>query len=65
MAEIGKLSVGKVLDMLRSADGPKSSKITQLDEKIKAQDQEIQRLRALRLRLEWDQRAGSTDRKEK
>jgi hypothetical protein len=65
MAEIGKLSVGKVLDMLRSADAPKSSKVTQLDEKIKAQDQEIQRLRALRLRLEWDQRAGSTDRKEK
>jgi uncharacterized small protein (DUF1192 family) len=62
MAETSKLSVGKALDKLRSADAPTKSKITQLDEKIKAQDQEIERLRAARRRLEADQRAGSAKR---
>jgi hypothetical protein len=61
MAEISKLSVGQVLDKLRSADVPKS-KITRLDEKIETLDQETQRLRAERRRLERDQRAGSTGR---
>lgn len=51
MAEINKLSVGKVLDKLRSNDAPKNSKIEQLDEKIKTTDEEIQRLRAARARL--------------
>jgi hypothetical protein len=62
MAEIKKLSVGKVLDKLRGADAPKESKITRLDEKSKTLDEEIQRLRAARRRLERDQRAGSTRR---
>ncbi len=51
MAEINKLSVGKVLDKLRSNDAPKSSKLEQLDEKIRTTDEEIQRLRAARARL--------------
>ena len=51
MAEINKLSVGKVLDKLRSNDAPNSSKLEQLDEKIKTADEEIQRLRAARARL--------------
>ena len=34
MAEINKLSVGKVLDKLRSNDAPKTTKAMQLDEKI-------------------------------
>ena len=61
MAEINKLSVGKVLDKLRSTDVPKS-KITRLEEKTESLDQEIKRLRAARRRLERDQRAGSTER---
>jgi len=60
MAEINKLSVGKVLDKLRSTDVPKS-KITRLEEKTESLDQEIQRLRAARRRLERDQRAGPTE----
>ena len=52
MAEINKLSVGKVLDKLRSTDVPKS-KITRLEERNSSQlDQEIQRSRAARRRLE-------------
>jgi uncharacterized small protein (DUF1192 family) len=51
MAETTKLSVGKVLDKLRSNDAPTDSRITQLDEKIKTTDEEIKRLRAARLRL--------------
>lgn len=61
MAEITKLSVGKALDKLRGTDVPKS-KMTRLDEKSEALQEEIQRLRATRRRLEWDQRAGSTAR---
>jgi hypothetical protein len=61
MAEINKLPVGQVLDKLRSADVPKS-KITRLDEKTEALEQEIQRLRAARRRLERNQRPGSTKR---
>ncbi len=56
MAEVNKLPVGKVLDKLRSVDVP-SSKITQLDAKIETLDQETQRLKATRRRLERDQRA--------
>jgi hypothetical protein len=51
MAEINTLSVGKVLDQLRSNEAPKNSRITQLDENIKTTDEEIQRLRAAKLRL--------------
>ena len=59
MAEIKKLSVGKVLDKLRSNDASEVSKMAQLDEKSKALDDEIQRMRAARRRLERDQSANS------
>jgi hypothetical protein len=61
MAKTTKLDVGKALDKLRGTDLPKS-KMTRLDENIDALDQEIQRLRAARRRVERDQRAGSTKR---
>jgi len=51
MAETTKLSVGKVLDKLRSPDAPKS-KLTRLDDKIDTIDEELQRLRAARRRLD-------------
>src|SRR5258705_13569820 len=46
MAEIDKLSVGKVLDKLRRNDAPKKSKLMQLDEKAEKMDEEIQRLKS-------------------
>jgi hypothetical protein len=46
-----KLDVGKALEKLRGSDQPKS-RMTILDEKNKALDEEIRRLRAERLRLE-------------
>ena len=46
-----KLDVGKALEKLRGSDEPKS-RMTILDEKNKALDEEIRRLRAERLRLE-------------
>jgi len=61
MAKTSKLDVGKALDKLRGTDLPKS-KMTRLDENIDALDQEIQRLRAARRRVERDQRAASTKR---
>ena len=61
MAKTSKLDVGKALDKLRGTALPKS-KMTRLDENIDALDQEIQRLRAARRRVERDQRAGSTKR---
>ena len=61
MAKTSKLDVGKALDKLRETDLPKS-KMTRLDENIDALDQEIQRLRAARRRVERDQRAASTKR---
>ena len=61
MAKTTKLDVGKALDKLRGTDLPKS-KMTRLDENIDALDQEIQRLRAARRRVERDQRAVSTKR---
>jgi hypothetical protein len=61
MAKTTKLDVGKALDKLRGTDTPKS-KMTRLDENIDALDQEIQRLRAARRRVERDQRAGSIKR---
>jgi len=59
MAEIIKLSAGQALDKLRGADAPRS-KMTRLDEEIRALDQETQRLRMTRRRLERNQRAGLT-----
>ena len=51
MAEINKLSVNKVLDKLRSNDAKNSTKTEQLDDKLKALEEETQRLRAQRNRL--------------
>ena len=48
-----KLDVGKALDKLRGSDEPKT-RMTVLDEKNKALDEEIRRLRAERRRLERD-----------
>jgi hypothetical protein len=59
MAETTKLSVGQALDKLRGTEAP-SSKMTQLDGKIDALDQEMQILKAANRRLERDQRAAST-----
>jgi hypothetical protein len=61
MAEPTKLSVGKALDKLRGIDTPEA-KMTQLDQKIAALDEETRRLRAATRRLERDQRGGSTKR---
>jgi hypothetical protein len=55
MAETTKLSVKKALDKLRDTDAPKS-RMAQLDEDIAELDEETQRLRAQRLRLERHQR---------
>ncbi|HYC16584.1 MAG TPA: hypothetical protein VEC94_05230 [Pseudolabrys sp.] len=57
MAETTKLSVGQALDKLRGTD-PLKSKMAQLDEKNDALDKEARRLRATRLRIEGDQKAG-------
>jgi len=57
MAETTKLSVGEALDKLRGGDPPKS-KMNRLDEKIDALDEETQRLRAARRKLERDQRGS-------
>jgi len=51
MAAINKLSVNKVLEKLRSNDAKHSTTLEQLDDKIKALDEETQRLRAQRNRL--------------
>ena len=61
MAEITKLSVGQAIDKLRGTDAPKA-KMARLDEKIDVLDEETQRLRAMRRRIERDQRANSTGR---
>ena len=55
MAETDKLSVGKALEKLRGTEETKS-KIARFEEKIDALDEENQRLRALRLRIERDQK---------
>ena len=60
MAEINKLSAGQALDKLRRPDV--QSKQTRLDDEMKALNEDIQRMRATRRRLERDQRAGSTGR---
>ena len=48
-----KLDVDKALEKLRDSDEPRS-RMTVLDEKNKALEEEIRRLRAERLRLERD-----------
>lgn len=60
MAETNKLSVGKLLDKLRSDDA-KNPKINELDKKIEAADEEIQRLRAATRHLKPG-RGGTTGR---
>jgi len=62
MAEIKKLSVGKVLDKLRRDDAPKNPKTSRLDKKIRTTDEEIQRLRAASRRLKRGHRGGTTGR---
>ena len=54
MAEINKLSVGKALDKLR-AGGIQQSKEALLSNRIDALDEEIERMRTQRLRLEQHQ----------
>jgi hypothetical protein len=61
MAETTKLSVGQALEKLRGTDAPKT-KMTRLDEKIDALDEETRRLRAARRGLERNQRNGATKR---
>jgi chromosome segregation ATPase len=61
MAEIRKLDVGKVLDKLRSNDAKNSSKMEQVEEKIRTLDEETQRLRAQRNRLKRGPRPGTTN----
>jgi chaperonin cofactor prefoldin len=58
MAEINKLSVGKLLDKLRGKKDEPKSKVTRLDDKIDTIDEEMQRLRAMRRRLDGDNSAG-------
>jgi hypothetical protein len=58
MVEPTKLSVGQALDKLRGTEAP-VSRMNQLDAKIDVLDDEIQRLRAARRRVERDQRAAS------
>jgi hypothetical protein len=57
MADTTKLSVGQALEKLRGTETPKT-KMTRLDEKIDALDEETRRLRAARRRIERDQKAG-------
>jgi len=57
MAETIKLSVGQALEKLRGTDTAKT-KMTRLDEKIDALDEETRRLRAARRRIERDQKTG-------
>jgi hypothetical protein len=62
MAEINKLSVGKVLDKLRRNDVPKKSKLMQRDENTEKVDEEIQRLKVATRRLKSGPRSGTTGR---
>jgi hypothetical protein len=55
MAETSKLSVEKALKKLRDADAPKT-KSKRLDDNIEKLDEEIERTRAQRMRLEGHQR---------
>jgi len=60
MAEINKLSVEKALDKLRAEDA-KQSKEAVFNDRIDELDEEIERMRAQRLRLERHQRKRDKD----
>ena len=60
MAEINKLSVEKALDKLRAEDA-KQSKEAVFNNRIDALDEEIERMRAQRVRLERHQRKRDKD----
>ena len=63
MAGTSKLDVGKALEKLRGTEAPRT-RITHLNEKIGALDEEIQRLKAANRQLERSQRTrGLTKRK--
>jgi hypothetical protein len=59
MSGTTKLDAGKALEKLRAADAPRA-RMTQLDEKIDALDNETQRLKAANRRLERAQKPGSS-----
>jgi len=61
MAEINKLSVGKALEKLRSADAPKASKMMRIEEDVRAAEEEIRRLRTARLRLKRGRPRGMSE----
>ena len=58
MADSGKLSVEKALDKLRKSDAAPKTKAERRDEDMEKLDEEIERMRAQRLRLERHQRKG-------
>jgi hypothetical protein len=58
MAETSKLSVEKALEKLRAADAQKSAGARRT-EQMDALDEEIQRMRAQRLRLDWHKRRST------
>ena len=60
MAEINKLSVGQALDKLRGTEAPKA-RMTQLDDKIGALEEETRRMKEMNRRLERSQRTASTE----
>ena len=62
MAGINKLSVEKALEKLRSSEAAQS-KNARSSEKIDALDEEIERMRAQRLRLERHQRRRDQDKR--
>jgi hypothetical protein len=61
MAETTKLSVGQAIEKLRGKDTPKA-KMTRLDEKIDALDEETRRLKAMRRSLGPGKKAELTKR---
>ena len=62
MAVINKLSVEKTLNKLRANDA-KQSKEAMFNDKTDALDEEIERMRAQRLRLERHQRKHNQDKR--
>jgi hypothetical protein len=55
MADTTKLSVEKALEKLRGKE-PSKSRAAQFDEKVDKLDEEVERMKAQRLRLERHQR---------
>jgi len=58
MAEINKLSVEKALEKLRSNDAQKTTQAMQLEEKVRAADEELERMRAASRRLRRGKTTG-------